>query len=191
MIKFKFFLKELYINIISPIFIALIIAILLRIFVFNILYIVSSSMEDTLKVGDIVLAWKFLYNKRIYGLKIKMPFGFKINRGDIIIFEPPVENDKERTYVKRCIGLPGDEIILNDDKVIVNKKILNEDYVKGKGLAIYVFQKLKVPNGFIYVLGDNRLNSNDSRNFGFVPQENIIGKVVLIIYPINRFRILK
>lgn len=146
-------------------------------------------MEDTIKIGDIVIVWKFLYDCKIPLINLKFPFGFKVKHNDIIVFLSP--ENKSENYVKRCIAIESDYIKLTNNKVILNNKVLNENYVKFIDLVNYEPQGLKIPPETVFVMGDNRLNSYDSRNFGPVPKKNIIGKVILIIYPFNRIKLLK
>jgi len=176
-------------NIVESIFIAIIIAVILRIFFVGIFYIPSSSMTPTLKIGDNIIVWKFLYNNRIPVIHTKFPFGIKIRRGDVIVFIPP--NSPEEDYVKRCIGLPGDKIKLIKSRVYVNGKLLNETYVKDKDLVFYDKKTYTVPQNHIFVMGDNRNNSSDSRDWGFVPMKNIIGKAVFIFIPARRMGVIK
>lgn len=176
-------------NIVSAIFIALIIAVILRVFFLSVFYIPSSSMEDTLKRGDYILVWKFLYNNRIPVFNIKLPFGIKIKRGDVIVFIAP-ENSNE-DYIKRCIGLPGDKIEFKENNIYINGKIVNEPYIKDKNIIFYAQKSYIVPDNHIFVMGDNRLNSSDSREWGCVPEKNIIGKALFIFFPFNRIKVIK
>jgi len=181
--KFKTIGKTLY-EIFNVILIALFIAVILRVFFIESALIVSSSMENTLKIGDQVLVWKFLYNKKIPLIKYKFFIGIPIHRKDIIIFK---YQDGDN-YVKRVIGLPGDKILLKNNKVFVNGKLLNEPYVKSNKNVRYINSVYEVPNGKLFVMGDNRNNSSDSREFGFVDMNDVIGKVILVYYPFNRIR---
>src|SRR4051812_39295330 len=107
-------------------------------------------------------------------------------RGDVIVFDPPTNSDKP--YIKRIIGLPGDEITFGDGRVIINGHPLEEDYITertrcGRSDTCDVV----VPPDTVYVLGDNRGNSQDSRVFGTVPVGNIIGKAWLSYWPPDDF----
>lgn len=103
-------------------------------------------------------------------------------RGDVIVFDPPNESDKP--YIKRIIGLPGEEITFGDGRVFVDGELLAEDYINDRTRC---GQRdtcdVVVPEDSVYVLGDNRGNSSDSRVFGPVPIENIIGKAWLSYWP--------
>jgi signal peptidase I len=113
-------------------------------------------------------------------------------RGDVIVFHcedncrgtSPVHND----YVKRIIGIPGDTVTITANAVIVDGKTLKEPYIQvppGASENPVVLQKQLGP-GQYFVLGDNRLNSNDSRFWGSVPRQDIVGKVVLVFWPMNQ-----
>lgn len=106
-------------------------------------------------------------------------------RGDIIVFNPPQQSDKP--YIKRIIGLPGDTVSFTAGHVFVNGEALEEDYIDGaitdcNGRYCDVGP---IPEGSVYVLGDNRTNSTDSRRFGLVTMERIIGKVFFANWPLD------
>jgi signal peptidase I len=105
-------------------------------------------------------------------------------RGDIIVFNPPTESEKP--YIKRIIGLPGDEVTFGNGQVFVNGHRLEEDYIEDRTTCRRnEFCDVVVPEGTIFVLGDHRTNSSDSRVFGPVPIENVIGKAWLSYWPAN------
>ena len=139
------------------------------IFNFFIVYAIipSGSMESTINIGDKIIADRVLF--RISG----------VERGDIIIFHPPIE-DKERTYyVKRVIGLPGDTIEGIDGYVYINGEKLEETYTKefiDEDFGPYI-----VPNDCYFMLGDNRTNSYDSRSWNnkYISSDKIVGKAIL------------
>lgn len=132
-------------------------------FIFNSHYtfyrVNGSSMEPALKDGEIYLVSR--------GKK-------SINRGDIIVFR--VENE-EPPYIKRVIALPGEKVAIFDNTVFINGRMLSEPYVQPPYLDIQDVEEITVPEGHYYVLGDDRVESRDSRHFGPVPQENIIGTI--------------
>ncbi len=173
-------------DILNAIFIAILIAIILKLFFFQAYFIPSSSMEDTLKIGDEILVWKFLYNNKIPLFNKYLPFGLKIKRGDIIVFHNDMGNED---YIKRCIAIGGDKITFSSNKIYLNGKILKENYIKIKNVK-YINESYSVPKNYIFVLGDNRNNSVDSRQLGFISTKKIIGKAILIYYPIKRFKFL-
>jgi signal peptidase I len=106
-------------------------------------------------------------------------------RGDVIVFDAPTGDDTE--FVKRVIGVPGDDIDIHDGEVWVNGKRLDD----GRETALRGSTRfpLQVPEGHYFVLGDNRNASNDSRAFGFVPAEDIIGRVLARYWPLSDFKI--
>ncbi|HVL22457.1 MAG TPA: signal peptidase I [Thermomicrobiales bacterium] len=108
-------------------------------------------------------------------------------RGDVIVFTPPAPGE-DKPYIKRIIGLPGDTVEIRDEGVYINGERLNEPYLEGNptrcqtGVTQYC-GPLTVPDGQLFVLGDNRNNSEDSRYFGTVPQGNVIGKAWITYWP--------
>ncbi|MBN1898252.1 MAG: signal peptidase I [Spirochaetes bacterium] len=176
-------------NVFSSILIAAIIAVILRIFFISVFYIPSSSMEKILKIGDYVMVWKFLYDKKIPVINTKLPFGFRIKRGDVVVFIPV--NNPHEYYIKRCIGLEGEKIMFYRNDVYINDVKLEEPYVKDKPLITYHQRELDVPRGHIFVMGDNRLTSSDSRDWGSVSTDHVTGKALFVFFPFNRIRIIK
>jgi signal peptidase I len=124
------------------------------------------SMRPTLEDGEFVLVSKLNYR-----------FGV-IERGDIIVFHYPVNPDTE--LIKRVIGLPGDHIKVQDGAVSVNGQTLTEPYIAAAPL--YSGEWL-VPQGQLFVLGDNRNDSSDSHSWGYLPSANVVGKAVVIYWP--------
>jgi len=129
------------------------------------------SMEPTLVPGEILLVNKLEYK-----------FG-EIERGDIVTFHYPL--DPSLDYVKRVIGLPGDSVIVRDSKVWVNDHQLYEPYISAPPEYDGAW---KVPEGNLFVLGDNRNPSADSHVWGFVPLENLIGKAFAVYWPVTKIR---
>ncbi|KXK15402.1 MAG: signal peptidase I [Chloroflexi bacterium OLB14] len=124
------------------------------------------SMRPTLEDGEFVLVNKLSYRWS------------EVERGDIIVFDFPLNMDEE--LIKRVIGLPGDQIVVQDGQVFVNGQLLNEPYIAD--VPNYSGEWL-VADGTIFVLGDNRNNSNDSKDWGLLPIENIVGKASVIYWP--------
>ena len=164
----------------------------------------TGSMEDTLLVGDHLLVDK-LASAPPGSLSGRLLPYREPHRGDIIVFRYPV--DITQTFVKRCIGIPGDHIRLADKNLILNGKVENEPYVYHKSdffdpyrddfpaIAYHVPQpaqdmfrnhvvngEVVVPPGYYFAMGDNRDMSSDSRYWGFVPRANIIGKPIVIYW---------
>lgn len=159
----------------KSIVIALLISFFIITFVVQAFYIPSGSMLPTLKPGDRIFANKFIYRFR------------EPRRQEIIVFKWPV--DPKRRFIKRLIGLPGDRVKIVEGQVYVNDKPLEEDYTLERSYTD--FPEVKVPKGHYFMLGDNRNNSEDSRFWGFVPQENIVGKAFVIFWPLNRMGLIR
>jgi signal peptidase I len=176
-------------------------ALLIKTFLIQAFFIPSGSMIPTLKPGDRVLV-------------VKVPYWFgDPHRGDIIVFrktdklgagepdrgvvggfvdwlgeglgfQPPAHPD----YIKRVIGLPGDVVWAKKGEVFVNGKSIEEPYLEQR---TDVFPKTTVPDGKLFVMGDNRANSLDSRGgLGFVPIQDVVGKAYLTIWPVSRLNLL-
>ena len=128
------------------------------------------SMLPTLHDGEFVLVNKLAY-------RIGSP-----TRGDIIVFQSTTEKDLD--LIKRVIGLPGDHIVIGGDKVSVNGQTLTEPYIAA---APSYSGDWNVPNGYLFVLGDNRNDSSDSHAWGFLPIQNVVGKALLIYWPPNEW----
>ncbi|MGI9535319.1 MAG: signal peptidase I [Thermodesulfobacteriota bacterium] len=205
---------------IEAILIALCLALLIRTFIVQPFKIPSGSMIPTLLIGDHLLVNKFIYGTRIPFTNIKFLPLEEIQRGDVIVFKFPVEDsvNKGVHYIKRVIGLPGDEINIKGRDVYINgekvKQVFDGNYIYDEnGIEIKtdkyiatlpdnefdVIYKdgslnttkgklnfpITIPDGKIFVLGDNRDNSYDSRFWGFVPLASISGKAFLIHWSWN------
>lgn len=164
----------------------------------------QSSMYPTSKEGDrVLISRRVLFNKTI-------------NRRDVVIIEAPVDTDiykqenvfatynkkvglayfvynimglGKRSYIKRVIGLPGEHLYISEDgKVYINDKLLEEPYlVKDlKTPRTGVYYDVEIPEGYVFVMGDNREGSRDSREFGLIPIEKVEGKVIIRIWPLNK-----
>lgn len=111
-------------------------------------------------------------------------------RGDVVVFTPPAPGE-DKPYIKRVIGVPGDQIEVRDEGVYVNGTRLEEDYIGGRESVCPMGWEycgpITVPDGMVYVMGDNRTNSEDSRYFGPVPETNIIGKAWIVYWPVDAF----
>ncbi len=165
--------------------VAILLALFIRAFFVQAYKIPSSSMEPTLLVGDHLLVLKCAYGFRIplvgrYLLEFSHP-----KRGDIIVFVYP--RNPKKDFIKRVMGLPGERIQVIDRKVYVNGKPIEDPWgFWAKGTVLRPnFGPVIVPEGHYFVLGDNRDNSMDSRYWGFVPKENILGKALIIYWSWN------
>ena len=134
----------------------------------------GSCMEPNLKTGERVLA-------------SRIPYMFSgPGRGDVVIFKYP--NDVRKNYVKRVVGLPGDTVQIEDGVLYVNQIALDEPY---KLLAAHGdYGPVKVRDGFLFVLGDNRDHSNDSRYWGELPLSNVEAKALVRYWPPKRWNVL-
>lgn len=181
--------------------IAFAIALLLKTFVVQAFYIPSASMEETLQIGDRVLVEKVTYRFSEPG------------RGDVVVFEKdlaalqsPEEEDRNliqrinesirglfgfptggaQDFIKRVIAVEGDTIEGRDGGVFVNGEPVDEPYLE-PGMETSSFGPVEIPAGSIFVMGDNRGNSDDSRNFGPVPVDTVVGRAFLLIWPPRDF----
>jgi len=171
--------------------VAVVVAVLLRTFLVATYSIPSGSMEPTLQIGDRILVDKLSYH--LHG----------IGRGDIIVFSTPPDEHCAGApvpdLVKRVIGLSGDTVSLLQGKVYVNGKLLAQPWLPAAtrhettpgppGTAYSLSQPFKVPSGDVYVMGDNRTLSCDSRYWGPIKTSTIVGQVDLRIWPITRFHL--
>ena len=158
--------------------IALIIALLIKTFLFQAFYIPSESMTPTLKIHDRVLV-----NKLSYKLH-------PVHRGDIVVFKSPPNADPGiDDLVKRVVGLPGDVVGGHGGHVYVNGKRLPETYLPD-GVTTSAFDDHKVPPDSYWVMGDNRTQSVDSRVFHAIKKSTIVGRAFLRIWPLNRIGLL-
>ena len=137
----------------------------------------SVSMEPNLYEDDFVLINKLAYQSWLGGAP---------HRGEIIVFHYPL-NPNEVPYIKRVIGLPGDQIHIANGQVTVNGQVLSEPYLS---VTTNRGGDWTVPEGALFVMGDNRNNSSDSRAWGFVPMENVIGRAELIYWPPEDWQVL-
>ncbi len=141
----------------------------------------SGSMEPTLEVNDRIFVNKLAYGLRLPFTKTWISKFETPRRGDVIVFKYP--KDESTFYVKRVIGLPGDEIVYTEEgQIFVNGKRLDESTYETKlqaGWRAREFGPITVPLGQLFAMGDNRDNSSDSRTWGFVPQENIMGRATV------------
>ncbi len=232
----------------SIILLAVVVAFLTKCFVLDAVYVPSASMEGTLLRGDYVLVNKLLYGattpKRLPLLQSGLPFfhfpGLRsVQRGDVIVFEFPDERRDEelslpRYFVKRCAGLPGDEVSLQRGNIVVNDAVLN--IPNTKNIAQGDFEQVRVPKkgdvvelsrqnysmwksliqreghtteihgdgeifidgaaasnytiakDYLFVLGDNLDHSFDSRAWGFLPEENVVGNAMMVYWSVNPSR---
>jgi signal peptidase I len=149
-------------------------------------YIPSESMIPTLEVGDRLIVEKVSYH-------FTQP-----HRGDIVVFNPPERAmGNGNAFIKRVIGLPGEKLAIHDGKVFVNGQALTEPYIREAPMylepdwASLGMPGGVVPKGAVFVMGDNRNNSQDSHVWGPLPIHNIIGETVFRFWPISRVGVVK
>lgn len=155
--------------------VALVLALVIRVFIAEPRYIPSESMFPTLETGDRLVVEKV-------GYKFHPP-----SKGDIIVFQPPemlrmIGNfEKSQAFIKRAIAKSGETVAVKNGVVYVDDQPLAEDYIAAP--PEYELIPVTVPEGQLFVMGDNRNNSNDSHIWGFLPAENVIGHAVFRFWP--------
>jgi signal peptidase I len=158
---------------------ALLVAVLVKVLVISSFAIPSESMYPTLQKGDRVLVNRLAYKTH------------ELRRGDVIVFERPPNSpingpDAPKDLIKRVIGLPGDLVATHDGSVWVNGRRLEEPYVAEGVESIGIDEAVKVPANHVWVMGDNRTNSADSRVFGPLSQQLVIGRAFARVWPVGR-----
>ncbi|MCP4726061.1 MAG: signal peptidase I [bacterium] len=180
--------------------IAIIAALIIRALFIQAFRIPTGSMENTLLVGDFLLVNKFIYGARIPFTDWRLPAIREPKPGDIIVFKYPLDPDLD--YIKRCIAVEGQTIEIKDKKIYVDGKLHeNPEYVQfidshimRKGIPepnIYPpgtnfnrdnYGPFVIPDGHLFMMGDNRDNSLDSRYWGILPKENVVGSALIIYW---------
>ncbi|GJM12439.1 MAG: signal peptidase I [Pseudohongiella sp.] len=185
----------------------LLIVLVLRSFLVEPFQIPTGSMIPTLEVGDFILVNKYAYGVRLPVIGTKLVDVADPERGDVMVFIPPHVNSY---YIKRVIGLPGDTIRYEDKRLYVNGELIDEEYVEDimidtnlgdlpgtlhletingvehatQHITAVTRQRARttwvIPNGHYFMMGDNRDNSSDSREWGAVPEEDIVGRALAI-----------
>ena len=157
--------------------IAVLLALTIRTFVAQAFVIPSGSMLPTLRIGDYLLVNKFVYVFR------------PIRRGDIIVFKFP--RDETRDFIKRVVGLPGETLEIRDRQVFIDGKPLHESYAVYseppllRSPAPYHLAPIVIPPGHLFVMGDNRDNSLDSRSWGLLEEAKVVGEASIIYFSIR------
>jgi signal peptidase I len=168
--------------------VAVILAILIRAFLVQAFKIPSRSMVPTLLEGDHILVSKFIYGVRIPFTDKRWPRFSSPQRGDVIVFVYPKEREKD--FIKRVIGVENDTVQIKDKQVYVNGKKVPDKQAIHSDPSIYKdpdnprdnFGPIKVPKDRLFVMGDNRDQSHDSRFWGFVPVKDVKGEAFMIYY---------
>ncbi len=169
------FLKDI-VEVVVP---AIILFLVIKTFFFESRFVPSPSMVPTIQVHD-----RFLLNKTAYWFKTP-------ERYQIVIFKPPARAGAKEDFVKRIIGLPGETIKVHKGVVYINDKPLSESYITPDRAPIGEYNALIIPDDHVFVMGDNRNNSQDSRYWGSLPIENIKGEAWWRFWPVNRVGIIK
>ena len=156
--------------------VAVALAMFIRTFIVELYVVDGPSMRPTLESEERLVVNKFIY-------RFRPP-----EKGEVLVFQYP--RDPSRDFIKRVIATPGDTVEIREGRVLVNDQLLTEDYILEKTRSEY--PKATVPEGHIFVMGDNRNNSEDSRfaDVGFVPYDLIKGKAMLVFWPISAYKTL-
>jgi signal peptidase I len=165
---------------IKALVIAGVLVIIIRTFIFAPFIVDGPSMQPNFETGE-----RLIVNEIIYSIR-------KPHHGEVIVFHAPEGKD----YIKRVIGLPGDKIKIADNKVYLNGKVLDEDYIREaiaenakKGINYNAdFEEITVPQNAFFAMGDNRLNSHDGRAIGSIEMSKIVGRADFIFWPLKKVK---
>ncbi|MBU0881087.1 MAG: signal peptidase I [Candidatus Omnitrophica bacterium] len=180
----------------ESIVIAFAIAIVIQTFLIQAFKIPSGSMIPTFNIGDRIFVNKFLYSARVPFVNWRLPILDikEPKRGDIIVFVSP--EDPKKDFVTRLIAFGGEIVEIKDGKILINGRIPEE--LSSKDVYYYNAgdygredKVIKVPPDSYFALGDNSANSRDSRYWGFIPKKNLVGKAVLIYWPLYRIKLIR
>jgi len=179
---------------VESILIAFVLAMVIRTFVIQAFKIPTGSMRMTLIEGDAILVNKFIYGAKIPLTGIRLPALRQPHRGDVVVFIFP--EDTKKDFIKRLVAVEGESVEIINGTIYVNGQALtepgfNSNYYYNRGDFGEQGKKIVVPKDSYFVLGDNSASSQDSRYWGFVPKKNVLGKAVLIYWPLNRIRLIK
>jgi signal peptidase I len=185
--------KKIIKEYLEPIAIAILIALFIRTFVVQAFKIPSSSMEPTLQVGDHLLVNKFIYGIKFPFIETKYFQFKKPQRGDIIVFVYP--KDRSKDFIKRVIGTEGEKVQIVHNKIYINNQLIDDPWGRYDERApstkylqpMERFGPVTVPVNSVFVLGDNRDNSQDSRFWGFVNVNEVKGKALIIYFSWDRY----
>ena len=187
--------KSVFREYVESLVVAVLLALVVRTFFLQAFKIPTGSMRPTLLEGD-----RILVNKVVYGIKIpatpwRLPVLRKPQRGDVVVFRSP--DDHRRDFIKRLAGLGGDELERRDMRLWINGRPLTEPPIfrerayYNRGTYGDVGKPVKVPPGHYFFLGDNSASSRDSRYWGFLPEDQVIGQAFMIYWPPKRIRWLR
>ena len=178
----------------ESIIIAFLLALVIRAFLVQAFKIPTGSMRMTLIEGDLILVNKFIYGAKIPFTNLRLPALKEPKRGDVVVFIYP--EDKSKDFIKRLVGLPGDVVEIKGGSIYINNKpaaepIFNQIYYYNRGDMGSAGQRIVVPLDSYFVLGDNSATSKDSRYWGFVPKNNLLGQAMIIYWPLQRIKLIK
>ncbi|MDD5731116.1 MAG: signal peptidase I [Candidatus Omnitrophica bacterium] len=178
----------------ESILIAFILAMIIRSFVIQAFKIPTGSMRPTLLEGDIILVNKFIYGAKVPFTDLKLPAVRQPKRGDVVVFIYPENPTKD--FIKRLVAVGGENVEIRNGSIYINDLPVTEPefskrYYYNRGDYGEEGKKITVPKDCYFVLGDNSQSSQDSRYWGFVPAKNMLGKAILIYWPLNRIRLIR
>lgn len=179
---------------VESIIVAFLLAMVIRTFIIQAFKIPTGSMRPTLMEGDLILVNKFIYGAKVPFSDLRLPKVRDLKRGDVVVFIYP--EDKSKDFIKRLVGLPGDELEIKNGTIFINSEplldpVFNQRYYYNRGDFAQEGQKITVPADSYFMLGDNSGSSKDSRYWGFVPKKDILGKAIMIYWPLQRIRAIK
>jgi len=179
---------------VESIIVAFILAMVIRSFLVQAFKIPTGSMRPTLLEGDLILVNKLIYGAKVPFTGLRLPAFSLPKRGDVIVFIYP--DDRKKDFIKRLVGLPGETVEIRNGTVYINDRplldpVFSQRYYYNRGDLAVEGQKIFVPANSFFVLGDNSASSKDSRYWGFVGRQDILGKAMLIYWPPQRIRIVK
>ncbi|MBM3243838.1 MAG: signal peptidase I [Candidatus Omnitrophica bacterium] len=166
----------------------------IRPFVVQAFKIPTGSMRPTLLEGDLILVNKFIYGAKVPFTNLRLPKLREPKRGDVIVFIYP--EDRKKDFIKRLVALPGESVEIKSGTIYINDKpvldpVFKNRYYYNRGDFIKEGEKIIVPENSLFVLGDNSGSSKDSRFWGYVPKDNLLGMAVIIYWPPMRIRAVK
>jgi signal peptidase I len=182
--------KKFFKDYLEPLFLAVLIALFVRTFIIQAFKIPSGSMEPTLQVGDYLLVNKFIYGVKIPFTETKVFRFVNPRRGDIIVF--PFPRDPSKDFIKRVIGTGGEKVEIIQGEIYINDIRISDPWghFENIGPADYLqrienFGPVVVPEDSLFVMGDNRNNSEDSRFWGFLRANTVVGKAFILYFSWN------
>lgn len=179
--KKRGFFRKVFRDAVIPLAVAFAVAMIFQATVAKPYQIPSGSMKPTINEFDRILADRVVYHFK------------SIQRGDVVVFNPPLELGSDTPFVKRVIGLPGDAVEIRGGQVLIDKQDGNgpQPFVVSAAMPTsYTMAPETVPDGQLFVLGDNRNESYDSHRWGYVPIDNVIGRAEVIYWPLDHLQFL-